>query len=43
MGLDATNKMPGETDREWGIPIEMDNSVKEKVDQLWDQLGIMEP
>ncbi|MBB1486590.1 4-hydroxy-3-polyprenylbenzoate decarboxylase [Oceanospirillum sediminis] len=43
MGLDATNKMPGETDREWGVPIEMDNSVKEKVDQLWDQLGIMEP
>lgn len=43
MGLDATNKMQGETDREWGIPIEMDNSVKEKVDQLWDQLGIMEP
>jgi 4-hydroxy-3-polyprenylbenzoate decarboxylase len=40
MGLDATNKMPGETNREWGNPIVMDASVKAKVDQLWDQLGI---
>jgi 4-hydroxy-3-polyprenylbenzoate decarboxylase len=40
MGLDATNKMPGETNREWGEPIEMDNAVKERVDALWDDLGI---
>ena len=40
MGMDATNKLPGETDREWGIPIEMDESVKQKVDALWDQLDL---
>jgi 4-hydroxy-3-polyprenylbenzoate decarboxylase len=40
MGLDATNKMPGETDREWGEPIEMDDAVKARIDALWDELGI---
>ncbi len=40
MGLDATNKMPGETNREWGKPIEMDDAVKERVDALWGELGI---
>ncbi|WP_339617041.1 4-hydroxy-3-polyprenylbenzoate decarboxylase [uncultured Gilvimarinus sp.] len=40
MGMDATNKWPGETDREWGEPIVMDENVKARVDQLWDSLGI---
>lgn len=40
MGLDATNKWPGETDREWGEPIIMDESIKEKVDAMWGKLGI---
>ncbi len=40
MGLDATNKWPGETNREWGQAIEMDEQVKNKVDQLWDELGL---
>ncbi len=40
MGLDATNKWPGETDREWGEPITMDPAVVEKIDQLWSSLGI---
>lgn len=40
IGLDATNKFPGETNREWGEPIEMDAAVKEKIDGLWDSLGI---
>jgi len=40
MGLDATNKLPGETTREWGQPIEMDPEVKQKVDAVWDELGI---
>ena len=40
MGMDATNKMPGETDREWGEPIAMDDKVKQRVDGLWDELGI---
>jgi 4-hydroxy-3-polyprenylbenzoate decarboxylase len=40
MGLDATNKMPGETNREWGEPIEMDAEVKQRIDELWHELGI---
>ncbi|MDA8885165.1 4-hydroxy-3-polyprenylbenzoate decarboxylase [Porticoccaceae bacterium] len=40
MGMDATNKMPGETNREWGEPIEMDDEVKQRIDALWDELGI---
>ncbi len=40
MGLDATNKWPGETDREWGTPIVMDEAVKARVDERWDELGI---
>lgn len=42
MGLDATNKWPGETDREWGTPIVMDEQVKQRVDDLWDELGILD-
>ncbi len=41
MGLDATNKWPGETNREWGTPIEMDAAVKKRVDDIWDQLDIL--
>ncbi|PZN76105.1 MAG: 4-hydroxy-3-polyprenylbenzoate decarboxylase, partial [Candidatus Methylumidiphilus alinenensis] len=40
MGMDATNKWPGETSREWGTPIAMSPEVKEKVDQVWESLGI---
>jgi len=40
MGMDATNKWPGETSREWGTPIAMSAEVKEKVDQVWESLGI---
>ena len=40
MGMDATNKWPGETDREWGEPIVMDSQVKDKIDAIWDELGI---
>ena len=40
MGLDATNKLHGETNREWGEPIEMDSEVKKRIDDLWDELGI---
>ncbi|HAS15978.1 MAG TPA: 4-hydroxy-3-polyprenylbenzoate decarboxylase [Idiomarina abyssalis] len=42
MGMDATNKWQGETDREWGEPIVMSDDVKQRVDQLWDELNIME-
>ncbi len=40
MGMDATNKWPGETDREWGEPIEMDETVRTQVTQRWSELGI---
>ena len=40
MGMDATNKMPGETDREWGETIVMDEAVKQRVDEMWNELGI---
>jgi 4-hydroxy-3-polyprenylbenzoate decarboxylase len=38
MGIDATNKWPGETAREWGRPIAMDADVKARVDKLWDEI-----
>ena len=40
LGIDATNKWPGETQREWGRPIAMDAAVKARVDSLWQQLGL---
>ncbi len=40
IGFDATNKWPGETNREWGRPIAMDAAVKSRIDEIWDQLGI---
>ncbi len=40
IGFDATNKWPGETEREWGRPITMDEAVKQRVDEIWDSLGI---
>ena len=40
VGFDATNKWPGETTREWGEPITMNEEVKARVDALWDDLGI---
>lgn len=40
MGLDATNKWPGETNREWGTPIAMDAAVKARVDEIWKDLGL---
>jgi 4-hydroxy-3-polyprenylbenzoate decarboxylase len=40
MGIDATNKWPGETAREWGRPIVMDEAVKRRVDAMWTSLGL---
>ncbi len=40
LGLDATNKWPGETSRPWGRPITMNSDVKKRVDELWVQLGL---
>jgi 4-hydroxy-3-polyprenylbenzoate decarboxylase len=40
MGIDATNKWPGETSREWGTTIVMAPEVKKRVDDIWQQLGL---
>ncbi len=40
IGLDATDKFPGETNREWGRQIGMDQAVVEKVDAMWSELGL---
>ncbi|MCP3663480.1 MAG: 4-hydroxy-3-polyprenylbenzoate decarboxylase [Gammaproteobacteria bacterium] len=40
IGFDATNKWPGETWREWGTTIKMDQKVKQRVDEIWESLGI---
>jgi len=40
IGMDATNKWPGETNREWGRPIRMSEAVKRRVDAIWDALGL---
>ncbi len=38
VGFDATNKWPGETNREWGRPMVMSPDVISKVDAMWDSL-----
>ncbi|MCE5361482.1 MAG: UbiD family decarboxylase, partial [Acidithiobacillus sp.] len=38
IGFDATNKLPGETQREWGTPIRMDAEVKRRVDEILGRL-----
>ncbi|HEX7028179.1 MAG TPA: 4-hydroxy-3-polyprenylbenzoate decarboxylase [Gammaproteobacteria bacterium] len=40
LGMDATQKWPGETNREWGRPISMDRTVVDKIDRIWRELGI---
>ena len=38
MGIDATHKWPGETQREWGKAIVMDEETKKNVDLIWDKI-----
>jgi len=38
IGFDATNKWQGETQREWGKPITMTTAVKDRIDEIWEQL-----
>lgn len=40
IGFDATNKWPGETEREWGRPIGRDPEVVKRIDDLWSELGL---
>lgn len=39
IGFDATHKWKGETQREWGRPILMDEAIKRRVDEIWEHLG----
>ncbi|SNC59060.1 4-hydroxy-3-polyprenylbenzoate decarboxylase [Sodalis endosymbiont of Henestaris halophilus] len=41
MGMDATNKWPGETQQEWGTTIQMDQTIRTRVNAIWDQLAII--
>ncbi|GAB4118847.1 MAG: UbiD family decarboxylase [Rhodothalassiaceae bacterium] len=40
LGMDATNKFPGETEREWGREIRMDQGVIDRISALWPDLGL---
>ena len=40
LGIDATNKLPPETEREWGRPMAMDPGVSARIDTLWPSLGL---
>ena len=40
IGLDATNKLPPETHREWGEKLDMDGATVARIDALWRQLGL---
>lgn len=42
MGMDATSKWPGETQREWGKPITIDEEVMNSVNQYWSSLELNE-
>ena len=43
MGLDATNKWPGETAREWGRTIQMDEAVDRRVQRWVEELLTPQP
>jgi len=40
IGLDATDKWPPETHREWGRRIAMDEAVIETITEMWPKLGL---
>ena len=40
LGIDATNKLPPETEREWGRPMAMDPAVMARIDALWPSLRL---
>jgi 4-hydroxy-3-polyprenylbenzoate decarboxylase len=40
MGIDATDKLPGETNRTWGRRLHMSDAIKARVDGFWAQLGL---
>ncbi len=40
IGLDATDKWPPETDREWGQVLKMEDKIIDRIDQIWPKLGL---
>lgn len=40
LGLDATHKWPGETNREWGSAIQQEKAIIQKIDEIWSKLNI---
>ena len=40
MGMDATNKWPEESNREWGRAIVKDEKIVKKIDEIWSELGL---
>ncbi|MBS0331891.1 MAG: UbiD family decarboxylase, partial [Proteobacteria bacterium] len=40
IGLDATDKWPPETHREWGRKLAMDPATVAKVTEMWGRLGL---
>lgn len=40
VGLDATNKLPPETHREWGVKLRMEQEVVDRVTERWAKLGL---
>ena len=39
LGIDATNKLPPETKRNWGEIIKMDSEVVKKIDSMWADIS----
>jgi 4-hydroxy-3-polyprenylbenzoate decarboxylase len=42
IGFDATSKIGNESSREWGRPISMTQDIKDRIDAIWQDLGIFE-
>ena len=40
MGIDATNKIGNETSREWGRIITRDAKTVQRIDEIWEKLGL---
>ncbi|HIK28201.1 MAG: UbiD family decarboxylase [Oscillatoriaceae bacterium SKW80] len=40
MGIDATTKIPPETDHEWGAPLEADPDIAAMVSRRWKEYGL---
>ncbi|MDI9847420.1 UbiD family decarboxylase [Rhodoblastus sp. 17X3] len=39
LGIDATNKIGGETHREWGQTLKMSEAVRQRIDAIWPRIA----